>query len=130
MSKQLVACDPDLVASALRTFTNLAKAWSLTEAEQTAILGLPVHTASAAIEVGASSDRWTETLKRVSYMIGIYCALHILFPDPHQADEWIRRPNDASLFRGAPALELMCSNRQGDLASVREFLEGQGLSAP
>ncbi len=71
---------------------------------------------------------WPETLKRISFVLGIYAALHTLFPDQQQADGWIRRPNAGAPFKGEPALALMCTGRLGDLEIVREYLEGQGLS--
>ncbi|WP_425602696.1 antitoxin Xre/MbcA/ParS toxin-binding domain-containing protein [Stenotrophomonas indicatrix] len=81
-------------------------------------------------QTGIAEELWPETLERVSYAIGIYRTLHSIFPDRQQADTWIRRPNSAELFNGAPALVLMCSGRIGDLASVRKYLETAALGSP
>lgn len=40
-------------------------------------------------------------LERISYVLGIYKALHILFANPTQAYGWIKRSNAASLFASA-----------------------------
>ncbi|CRD59147.1 antitoxin Xre/MbcA/ParS toxin-binding domain-containing protein [Stenotrophomonas maltophilia] len=117
--------DPRFAAAALRIFTNIAKAWSLTDWEQSEILGQPVSDAFALATTGVVDDLWPETLERMSHVIGIYAALHTIFRDQKQADGWIRRPNLAPLFGGAPALLLMRSGRIDDLASVREHLEQQ-----
>jgi hypothetical protein len=45
-----------------------------------------------------------DELTRISYLVGIYKALHILLPDD-LADQWMTRPNDDPLFRGRPPLE-------------------------
>lgn len=73
---------------------------------------------------------WSETLERVSYLIGIYVAPHIIFPDQGQVDFWVRRANNSPLFNGTIALALMCSGRLADLAAVREHLEVEGLPPP
>lgn len=73
-----------------------------------------------------SGDIQTETLERVSYLVGIYRALHAIFPNDDQADRWIRRANQASPFGCLPALALMYTGRVCDLASVRQYLDAQG----
>ena len=64
-----------------------------------------------------------DTFERLSYVFGIYKALHLLFPDATSADGWIHRANDAPLFAGRPAIERMGSGRVVDLARVREYLD-------
>jgi hypothetical protein len=65
-----------------------------------------------------------DQLDRVSYLLGIYKALHILFTRPEQADSWIRRPNTALPFGGRPAADLMFSGRIEDLIRVRRYMDG------
>lgn len=127
MSQQFASNDPRLAEPAFRAFTSIAKAWALTDLEQSKILGQSVDDAFAVLVTGIVGDRWPDTLERVSFVIGIYAALHSVFRNQEQADGWIRRPNQAALFGGGPALALMCSGRVEDLASVREHIEGQGI---
>ena len=56
-----------------------------------------------------------DTLERLSYLLGIYKALQILLPDPHAADEWVRKPNTAPPFGGSSALERMSSGQVADI---------------
>lgn len=109
---------------ARRVFARIADVWSLSEEEQASILGQPVGVAFQIDDV--SGDIQTETLERVSCLIGIYRALHAIFPIDDQADRWIRRANQASPFGSLPALALMCTGRVCDLASVRQYLDAQG----
>lgn len=127
MDKAYANDDPRLIGPAVQAFSRTAEAWSLSELEQAAILGKPVHDAFNSLHsVGA--DLQLEALQRVSYVLGIYRALHTIFPSPQQADTWIRRANNAALFNGQPALALMCSGRLDDLALVREYLESLGIA--
>lgn len=119
-----------LMEMALRAFSQIARAWSLTDAEQSAILGKSPASAIPVYGSDGTGNISHETLERVSYVLGIYSAVSTIFPDQQQADGWVRRPNSAALFSGRPALALMCSGRTADLKAVREYLEAQGIAAP
>jgi hypothetical protein len=62
-----------------------------------------------------------DVIERVSYVLGIYKALQILYRDPQLADAWISRPNAA--FGGQSALERMLAGDLTDLAAVRAHLD-------
>lgn len=130
MSESFGHHDLSLVAPALRAFTRVASVWSLTPQEQSGILGRPVDVACSQLDAGTVDGDWPEMLQRISFVLGIYAALHTLFPDQQQADGWIRRPNAGAPFKGEPALALMCTGRLGDLEIVREYLDGQGSYQP
>lgn len=115
-----------LAGPAIRAFVQVAKQWSLTELEQSAILGQPMEMALASLHA-ERGNLHPEILVRVSYVLGIYRALHTIFPSRLQADVWIRRSSTAEVFQGASALQLMCSGRIEDLSLVREYLSSQGL---
>lgn len=119
MSSQFSVGEP-----ARRVFARIADVWSLSGEEQDAILGQPLE--SAFRLDGAAGGIQAETLQRISYLLGIYRALHAIFPNDDQADSWIRRANKAPLFGGLSALELMCTGKVCDLASVRQYLDAQG----
>jgi len=126
MSMLIGGGHPCLAGPGLRAFFHIAKAWMLSAQEQSAILGRPIGAASPKLEVGEADGLPPETLERISYVLGIYRALHTLFPDQQQADSWLRRPNSAAPFKGASALALMCTGHLSDLATVREYLDAQG----
>ena len=62
-------------------------------------------------------------LERISYVLGIYKALQVLFPDPTRADAWLRKPNAALPFGGGSALDRMLSGNVADLFVVRSYLD-------
>lgn len=127
MSQRFDREDLRLAGPALRAFTQIASAWSLSPQEQSQILGQPVESAFAVLETGVTDPSWPETLQRVSYLIGIYRLLHTIFSDSQQANGWVRRPNNSKIFNGNSALALMCSGHAADLAQVRQHLETDGL---
>lgn len=110
----------------IRSFFRIADAWGLTVAEQRAALGNVARQTLYNWKGDPESARLgDDLLDRISYLLGIYKALHILFTRPEQADAWIRKPNDALPFGGKPAAEILFSGRMDDLARVRRYLDGQ-----
>jgi len=122
--------DPDALGGpALRTFFRIAQHWELSAAEQMRLLGDPPRSTfykwREASQTGESPRIPRDVLERLSYLLGIWKALQILFPDPARADAWVRRPNDAPLFGGRTALERMLSGNVADLFVVRRYLDGE-----
>src|SRR5262245_3702827 len=115
----------DLAGPALRTFFNLAKEWNLSAEQERTLLGQPARSTFFRWKQGAIGEVSHDLLERVSYMLGIYKALQILFPDKAQANTWISRPNTAPLFNGQSALERMLSGQVIDLYVVRQYLDAQ-----
>ena len=66
-----------------------------------------------------------EVFLRIGYVEVIFLTLHVLLPDRAAADAWIRKPNNASLFGGRPAIEKMTSGKLEDLKAVWNYLESQ-----
>ena len=107
-----------------RTFLNIAAAWRLTSEQRCDLLGLD-PTAFDRLHETKGAGMANETLTRISYVFGIYKALHTLLPVPERADEWIHAPNSAACFGGRTAVEAMTSGRTEDLAVVRSYLDAQ-----
>lgn len=113
----------DLTGPALRTFFRIADAWGLKEAEQMKLLGLDNRSTFQTWKRGAVAAIPKDALERISYVMGIYKGLKILLP--RTADEWVRKPNDAPLFAGRPAIERMASGNVADLYVVRQYIDAQ-----
>jgi len=112
-------------APALRAFFRLAGVWDLRVAEQRKLLGDPPESTFYKWKRELDGSLGRDTLERISYLLGIWKALQILFPDPAQADAWLRKPNAAALFGGHSALERMLSGNVADLFVVRQYLDAQ-----
>lgn len=61
--------------------------------------------------------------ERISYLLGIYKALRILFVDSQQAMTWIERSNELPPFNGITPKQFMLEGSLIRLADVRRFLD-------
>ncbi|HZA65296.1 MAG TPA: MbcA/ParS/Xre antitoxin family protein [Geminicoccaceae bacterium] len=115
------AAAPDLEASAMRAFFRLVELWGLTMEQARVLLGRPSRATLYNWKSGRVRSLPHDTLRRISYLLGIHKALQILYSDPTLADGWVRRPNAA--FGGQSALERMLAGDVTDLAAVRAHLD-------
>lgn len=108
----------------------IARQWDLTDEQLATLLGGVGRSTVARwkSQLGATgtinTDYTPDILDRVSYLLGTYKALHILFPDSAQANAWVRKPNSGAGFDGRSALERMLDGRMDDLRYVRRYLDG------
>jgi hypothetical protein len=117
--------DSALAGPALRAFFRLAERWKLRVADQRKLLGDPPESTFYKWKRERDGALSRDTLERISYLLGIFKALAILFPQPERADGWLRKPNDAPTFGGKTALERMLSGNVADLYVVRQYLDAQ-----
>src|SRR5947209_1747832 len=84
---------------ALQAFGQIAKLWGLSVAEQRALLGgIPESTYFKYLKYPQRARLSSDTLERISHVLGIFKSLNVLLPRHEAADAWIRRPNTAALF--------------------------------
>lgn len=115
----------DLGGPALRAFFRMADQWNLRIADQRTLLGDPAESTFYKWKRQKDGAPGRDTIERVSYLLGIWKSLQILFPDPAQADAWLHKPNQSPLFGGHSALERMLSGNVADLYVVRQYLDAQ-----
>ncbi len=110
---------------ALRAFLRLAERWKLDVDQQMRLLGVTARSTFFNWKKEMGGNLSMDTLERISYLVGIFKALHILLPDEDAADAWIKKPNDAPIFGGKSALDRMLSGHVSDLYVVRQYLDAQ-----
>jgi hypothetical protein len=115
----------DLAGAGLRAFFRIADAWGLTVEDQMVLLGVQARSTFYLWKQNPPARLPRDVLERISYILGIYQALEILFPEPAIADAWIRQPNSAPLFGGRSALDRMRSGNVSDLYVVRQYLDAE-----
>lgn len=108
---------------ALLTFFNITSAWGVKSEEQRVLLGNPATSTLFKWKKGEVSKISIDTLERISYVMGIYKALGILFPTREQADAWITKANDH--FNGDTALDFMLKGSLVNLSDLRRYLDAQ-----
>lgn len=106
---------------AKRAFFRVMDAWGVSDDEASILLGRPSRGTLYTYKRGEGGRLSHDMLERISYVLGIYKALELLFPVPAQADGWMRRPNAA--FGGRSALEHALGGSVVDLADVRRYLD-------
>ncbi len=113
-----------LSKSALIGFFKLAAAWKLRDDDARELLG--GISSSAFYEWKKNPDRLLEVdrITRISYLLGIYKALHILYGD-QLADEWINLPNKNVIFAGRTPLANMLAGGLLAMQTVRKLLDAR-----
>src|SRR5687768_11650022 len=96
-----------LSGPALRGFFNIAEKWDLSVEDQMKILGVASRTTLNNWKKHQDVSLSADTLERISYVLGIFKALTVIFGGASAARDWIRRPNSEPLFGGATALDKM-----------------------
>jgi uncharacterized protein (DUF2384 family) len=114
----------DLSGPAFDVFLKIAALWELTPPEARVLLGgVPESTYFKYQKAPQTARLSHDTLGRISHVLAIYKALNLLLPRAESADAWVRRPNDAPLFKGRSALDYMLGGNFDDVAAVRRYLD-------
>jgi hypothetical protein len=113
-----------LSKAALKGFFKLADAWKLRDEDARELLG--GLSSSTFYEWKKNPDRVLEVdrITRISYLVGIYKALHILYGDK-LADEWVSLPNKNVIFAGRTPLGYMQAGGLLAMQSVRKLLDAR-----
>jgi hypothetical protein len=112
-----------LSPSAISAFFNIMAAWRVRDEDARALLG------------GVSNGPFYElkkkprtldadTLTRVSFLIGIFKALNILYPGD-LADAWVTRANSGRMFRGTTPLAFMIRGGLPAMQAMRQLLDAR-----
>ena len=115
----------DMSRVAVKLFFGITDDWGLTDEQRCTLAGMgtrtTLHNWRHKLDAGEPIKLSKDTLERLSYLAGIYKALQLLFTDPAQWKNWVRKPNRD--FGGNSALERMLSGRVVDLLDVRRYLD-------
>lgn len=110
---------------AIKLFFGITEEWRLTDEQRCTLAGLgtrtTLHNWRRKLDAGDPIKLPKDTLERLSYLAGIYKGVQLLFSDPMQWKNWVRKPN--SDFGGRSALDRMLAGRVVDLVDVRRYLD-------
>ncbi|WP_421131742.1 MbcA/ParS/Xre antitoxin family protein [Alteromonas sp. A079] len=124
LESKVLAQNPGKTAEvALKVFFNIMNEWNIKNQDQITLLGKPGSTTFYNWKKGQVSSLSVDTMERISYIMGIYKALGILFPTREQADAWIKKPN--SHFNNESALAYMLKGSMVHLNDMRRYLDAQ-----
>jgi uncharacterized protein (DUF2384 family) len=107
--------------TAIKAFERIAELWSLSTSEKMTLLGGMAYPTYNRYLRKPPPSLARDTLERISYLLGIYKALHILIPSKEEANKWVKKPNKH--FQGNSALDVMLNGSILDLQRVRTYLD-------
>jgi uncharacterized protein (DUF2384 family) len=113
-----------LSPSAIKAFFNIAARWGIRDDDARALLGGMSN--GPFYEMKKNPDRVLDAdrLVRISYLVGIFKALHILYSEA-LADAWIQRPNTNRIFGGHTPLAYMTTGGLAAMQTVRRLLDAR-----
>jgi uncharacterized protein (DUF2384 family) len=110
-----------LSPSAIKGYFAILDKWKLDPDDGAALLG-GIPRASFYKLKKTTTTLTQDSLTRISYVVGIYKALHILLPEEY-ADAWMTRQNDNILFGGRTPLVYVIHGGFPALERVRSLLD-------
>ncbi len=113
-----------LSASALKGFFNLVARWRIRDEDARELLGGVAHSTFYAWKKTPERLLDVDRITRISLLIGIYKALHILYGDT-LADEWVSLPNQNLIFAGRSPLQYMLAGGLVAMQTVRQLLDAR-----
>jgi hypothetical protein len=111
-----------LSPAAVRTFFNIMTRWNIRDEDARVLLGGVSN--GPFYDMKKNPDRVLDAdrLVRISYLIGIFKALNILYSEK-LADKWIQLPNSNPIFSGQTPLAYMMKGGQSAMQIVRRLLD-------
>jgi hypothetical protein len=111
-----------LSTPALKAFFDIMARWKVRDEDARTLLGGVSNGPFYELKKRPERVLDADTLTRISYVIGIYKALHILHSD-ELADEWMRLPNRNPIFAGSTPLDYVLRGGLPGLQTVRRLLD-------
>lgn len=113
-----------LSRSALRGFFKMVARWKVRDEDARELLG--GLSSSTYYEWKKNPNRILDVdrITRISYLVGIYKALHILYGGK-LADEWVNLPNSNSIFARRTPLAYMVTGGLVAMQTVRKLLDAR-----
>jgi Protein of unknown function (DUF2384) len=114
-----------LSAVGIKAFLRIAEKWSVKDPDARALLGgISSGTFYGLKKTPDARPLDQDTLTRISLLIGIFKALHILYSQ-RLADAWMTLPNSNPMFRGSTPLAYILRLGQPGMMQVRQLLDAR-----
>jgi uncharacterized protein (DUF2384 family) len=113
-----------LSPAAVEAFFKIAENWELRNEDAMALLGGLSNGRYYQLKRTRKGVLTQDELTRVSFLIGIFKALNILF-SRKLASQWVSRPNRNPMFGGAPPLDLLIRGGVPYMLGVRRLLDSR-----
>jgi hypothetical protein len=105
----------------MEMFGRMMEFWQVPSEDSCRLLALPPGISTVDVNPTQLGE---EEMFRISYFLGIYKALRILFGNG-LADNWVKLPNTNVMFGGQTPLAYMITGGLGALRNVRKLLDAR-----
>jgi hypothetical protein len=113
-----------LSSSALKGFFQLVQAWRVRDEDARELLGGLSSSTFYDWKKNPARVLEVDRITRISYLLGIYKALHILYGDK-LADEWVHLANSNPVFNGRAPLAFMLAGGLLAIQAVRRLVDSR-----
>ena len=113
-----------LSAGAARAFFNIMTRWGVRDEDARQLLGGISNGAFYALKKNPDRALDEDRLRRVSYLVGIFKALNILYSED-LADRWMKLANKNRIFGGATPLDYLIRGGLPAFETVRRLLDAR-----
>jgi hypothetical protein len=113
-----------LSSGAVRAFFNIMERWQARDEDARALLGGMSNGPYYKLKRTRQKLLDADVLARISYLVGIYKALHILYGET-LADQWVHLPNSNRLFAGRAPISYMAQGGIPAIQLVRRLLDAR-----
>jgi uncharacterized protein (DUF2384 family) len=115
-----------LSAAGLKALFNIAEHWQIRDEDVRELLGGISSGSYYALKQNprAAKPLDQDRLRRISYLIGIFKALNILYSQ-RLADQWIQLPNSNRIFAGLTPLDYILRGGPPAMDIVRRLLDAR-----
>ncbi|OAN87183.1 DUF2384 domain-containing protein [Marinobacter sp. EhC06] len=110
---------------ALKGFVGICREWDCTEEEMMQLLGGVSRSTLAKYETLPHVTLSQDTLERISYILGIYESLRIMYPTAERANRRVRLETSEPPFFGTSALDFMAQGSMKHLMETRRYFDAK-----
>lgn len=110
---------------ALKGFFNICCEWGCTQEEMMQLLGGVSRSTLAKYQKLPHIRLSRDTLERISYILGIYRSLRIMYPTAERANRRIRLKSRDVPFSGTSAVEFMARGSMRHLVEARCYFDSK-----
>jgi len=113
---------PDVQSVALKAFSRVAEAWSLTTSEAAGLADMSESTWKRARKPDFAGELTRDQMLRLSALIGLYKSLELYF-NPPIATRWIKLANQGPEFEGERPVDAMIFGGLPKIIRVRTYVD-------
>lgn len=110
---------------ALKGFFNICREWGCSQDEMMQMLGGISRSTLAKYHKLPYIKLSRDTLERISYILGIYKSLRVMYPTAERANRRIRLATSEIPFSGTSALDFMARGSMKHLMQARRYFDAK-----